>query len=247
MRISFHKASRPLVLVAPPSSQPLPFLSSVQGQPMGIRRSSGTLRLKCCVDTVHVARQVSLAPAGVRIRQWPARLTSPGLAARRPSRRLAGGLLRLGAGRVAGQGPVELAARADGELGEDLAQVVLDRTGADEQPSADLGVREAVAGQPRDQGLLGRSARPSYRRCACGRSRRWPAARAWLARRTPRLRCDRRTRGRCAAAGGRRCGGAGGAATRRRADVRGRAARGRRSGRAGRSTRGSSARQPRPR
>ena len=25
-------------------------------------------RLKCCVDTVHVARQVSLAPAGVRIR-----------------------------------------------------------------------------------------------------------------------------------------------------------------------------------
>jgi hypothetical protein len=30
------------------------------------------LRLKCCVDTAHMARQVSLAPVGVRIRQWPA-------------------------------------------------------------------------------------------------------------------------------------------------------------------------------
>jgi hypothetical protein len=30
-----------------------------------------TLRLKCCVDTVLVARQVWVVPAGVRIRQWP--------------------------------------------------------------------------------------------------------------------------------------------------------------------------------
>jgi hypothetical protein len=36
------------------------------------------LRLKCCVDTVHVARQVSLAPAGVRIRQWPAFASASG-------------------------------------------------------------------------------------------------------------------------------------------------------------------------
>jgi len=42
---------------------------------------------------VPTARQVSLAPAGVRIRQWPARLASRGPA----------GLPRLGAGRVAGQ------------------------------------------------------------------------------------------------------------------------------------------------
>jgi hypothetical protein len=50
----------------------------VQGQPMDTRRSSGTLRLNCCVDTVHVARQVSLAPAGVRIRQWPAFASASG-------------------------------------------------------------------------------------------------------------------------------------------------------------------------
>jgi hypothetical protein len=56
---------------------------------------------------------------------------------------------------VAGQDAVELAAGADAELGEDLAQVVLDRTGADEQPGADLRVRQAVPGQPRDLGLAG--------------------------------------------------------------------------------------------
>jgi hypothetical protein len=50
---------------------------------------------------------------------------------------------------------VELTAGADAELGEDLAQVVLDGVGADEQPGADLRVGQAVAGQPRDLGLLG--------------------------------------------------------------------------------------------
>jgi hypothetical protein len=39
---------------------------------------------------------------------------------------------------------VELAAGGDAELGEDLAQVVLDGVGADEQPGADLGVGQAV-------------------------------------------------------------------------------------------------------
>ena len=39
-----------------------------------------------------------------------------------------------------GEGAVELAARTDGELGEDLAQVVLDRADAEEQPGTDLGV-----------------------------------------------------------------------------------------------------------
>jgi hypothetical protein len=33
--------------------------------------------------------------------------------------------------------------------------VVLDRAGADEQPGADLRIREAVAGQPGDHRLLG--------------------------------------------------------------------------------------------
>jgi hypothetical protein len=44
---------------------------------------------------------------------------------------------------------------ADGE-GErrDLAQVVLDRARADEQPGGDLGVGQAIPGQPGDLGLL---------------------------------------------------------------------------------------------
>jgi hypothetical protein len=57
--------------------------------------------------------------------------------------------------RVGGQRLVELAAGGDGELGEDLAQVVLDRARADEQPGADLRVGQTVAGQPRDLRLLG--------------------------------------------------------------------------------------------
>src|SRR5580704_8169852 len=43
------------------------------------------------------------------------------------------GLVRRDGLRVAGKGAVELAAGADAELGEDLAQVVLDRARADEQ------------------------------------------------------------------------------------------------------------------
>jgi hypothetical protein len=52
---------------------------------MGARRSSGTLRLNCGVDTVPAARQVWFAEAGVRIRRWPAGLASRGLAARHPA------------------------------------------------------------------------------------------------------------------------------------------------------------------
>src|SRR6185312_13495992 len=58
--------------------------------------------------------------------------------------------------RVAGQDAVELAARGDAELGEDLAQVVLDRVCADEQTGADLRIRQPLAGQPGDLRLLGR-------------------------------------------------------------------------------------------
>src|ERR1700684_654820 len=57
--------------------------------------------------------------------------------------------------RLAGQHAVKLTARADVELGEDLAQVIFDRAGADEQPGADLGIGEPVAGEPRDMRLLG--------------------------------------------------------------------------------------------
>src|SRR5258708_11315964 len=56
--------------------------------------------------------------------------------------------------RVAGQDVVELAAGGDADLGEDLAQVVLDRARADEQPGADLRVGQPLPRQPRDLGLL---------------------------------------------------------------------------------------------
>src|SRR5882757_8880575 len=63
-------------------------------------------------------------------------------------------LERRGRVRVAGQDADELVARADLELGEDLAQVIFDGARADEQTGADLWVRESVAGQPRDLGFL---------------------------------------------------------------------------------------------
>src|SRR4029078_11322717 len=65
---------------------------------------------------------------------------------------------------VAAKGAVKLVARADVELGEDLSQVVLDGAAADEQPRADLGVREAVAGEPGDLGLLRCEVAPRFRR-----------------------------------------------------------------------------------
>jgi hypothetical protein len=48
----------------------------------------------------------------------------------------------------------ELAARADAQLGEDLAEVVLGCARADEQAVSDLGIRQPVPGQPRYLGLL---------------------------------------------------------------------------------------------
>ena len=50
---------------------------------------------------------------------------------------------------------MELAAGADAELGEHLAQVVLNGAGADEQAGTNLRVRQTLSGQPRDLGLLG--------------------------------------------------------------------------------------------
>jgi hypothetical protein len=65
---------------------------------------------------------------------------------------------RLPAGR---QCPLQLAARGDTQLREHLAQVVLDRARADEQPGTDLRVGQAAPGQPRDLGLL-------LRQCVAG-------------------------------------------------------------------------------
>src|SRR3954470_6910559 len=53
-----------------------------------------------------------------------------------------------------GEDAVELRARLDAELGEHLAQVVLNRARADEHAGGDLGVGQAVARHPRDQCLL---------------------------------------------------------------------------------------------
>ena len=56
---------------------------------------------------------------------------------------------------AAGQHAMELVAGADVELGEDLVQVVFDGAPAHEQLGGDLGVGQAVAGQPGDLGLPG--------------------------------------------------------------------------------------------
>src|SRR3546814_13562908 len=56
---------------------------------------------------------------------------------------------------VGEQGPEPRAGRHSG-LGEDLAQVVLDSAGADEQLAADLGVGEPFTGEPNDLGLAWR-------------------------------------------------------------------------------------------
>src|SRR5262245_51863120 len=58
----------------------------------------------------------------------------------------AAGLARRDGDRVAWQDAAELTARADIELGEDLTQVILDRTRADEVAGADLRVRQPVPG-----------------------------------------------------------------------------------------------------
>ena len=51
---------------------------------------------------------------------------------------------------------MELRTGLDAELGEYLAQVVLNRAHADEQPRRDLRVRQSVPREPRDLRLLGR-------------------------------------------------------------------------------------------
>ena len=52
-----------------------------------------------------------------------------------------------------GQDTPELVARFDAEFDEDRFQVVLDGACTEEQPGAD-GIRQAIAGQPRDLELL---------------------------------------------------------------------------------------------
>src|SRR3954454_19045406 len=59
-------------------------------------------------------------------------------------------------GRGVRQRVVELTARADAQLGEDMAQVPLDRAGADEELRADLGIRAPIAREAGDVRLLRR-------------------------------------------------------------------------------------------
>src|SRR5687768_7638949 len=60
-----------------------------------------------------------------------------------------------GGARFSRECSVELVAGADVELREDFVEVVLDGARADEHPRADLRIREPVAREPRDLGLLG--------------------------------------------------------------------------------------------
>ena len=87
-------------------------------------------------------------------------------------------LLRLDGGWLTGQDAVELAAGADAELGEHLAEVPFDGARADEQLGADLGVGMPVGGEAGDLRLLRGELVAGRRRCVCAPSRRWPAARA---------------------------------------------------------------------
>src|SRR3954447_17252669 len=82
----------------------------------------------------------------------------------------AGALASGDAARVgnSGERAAQLLAGADLELGEHLAQVVLDGAGADEQLGADLRVRLPVARHAGDLGLLGREDVAGLR-CAPGR------------------------------------------------------------------------------
>src|SRR4051812_23727638 len=93
------------------------------------------------------------------VRTWPPRpLSAP--VTRRGAPRGAEGLrvlwgLRLSFVPLARQDAVELVPGVDVELGEDLVQVVLDGARAHEEPGSDLGVGQAIAGQPGDLGLPG--------------------------------------------------------------------------------------------
>jgi hypothetical protein len=64
-------------------------------------------------------------------------------------------LERLSWVRLARKRAVEVDARANAEFGEHLVQVVFDSARADEQPRADLRIREAVAGKASNLRLLG--------------------------------------------------------------------------------------------
>ena len=178
----------------------------------------------------------TVAPAGAgraRGRPWRRR-ARPWSRSPRPRGSFTGG----------GQRSAQLAAGADAELGEDLAQVPFDGARAEEQLGADLRVGPAVPGQPGDVGLLRGERCRASRRCACAPSRRWPPARAGPARRTPPCRSRPASRARSAAVRGRPRAGSRGAAIRRTAGGRGPAPGGAGCGRAGRSPRDTGPRPP---
>ena len=108
----------------------------------------------CPARSVNASQRLSARSDGPRIRHCTAELASPGRTPT-PGARLGGELVPQSGVRVGRQDMIELTARADAELGEHLAEVVLDRAGTDEQPRADTGVRQAVTGQPRNLRLLG--------------------------------------------------------------------------------------------
>ena len=125
-----------------------------------------------------VTMQRPSRPSGARICRSPQRGSRPELAV--PGAALCGAPSGLRQRQVV----PELPAGADVELGEHLAQVVLDGARADEQPGADLRVRGP---SPASRAICASCAVSSSRvsACACARSRRWPAARGGRARRTP--------------------------------------------------------------
>ena len=97
---------------------------------------------------------------------------------------------RLCHGEAAGGGAAELVPGADVQLQEDFVQVVLDGSGADEQPRADIGVGEAVPCEPGDLCLLRCEDVAGLVDAPADGPPGGPAARGGRARRTPRPPCD---------------------------------------------------------
>src|SRR5271156_5173826 len=147
-------------MTRPGTSKVLRLLTKISGR-------EGILRLSTrpCGRTTQAIRSAwtSAFASAESLASTPA--SRPGLAsgvsgARTYRRGIAGRETRLGGlpwslVSAVGQDAMELAAGADGELGEDLVQVVFDGARAHEQLGRDLGVGQALAGEPADLGFPG--------------------------------------------------------------------------------------------
>src|SRR5258708_8252618 len=98
-------------------------------------------------------RRLKLSQRLTHTRLCSLQLGGRGLAACLPGARFADALAGPDGSHAVREDAVKLAARADAELGEDVAEVGLYGARAEDQPGADFRVGQPVAGQPGDLGL----------------------------------------------------------------------------------------------